>query len=172
MPAASNGSAAVGNEEAPADFSTVAPHSRRGVTIRPAMELNDLDPAMRLAISVIQRCVAGQGVELQQKVLVHYEPTLHRCHDNVREFVEKFPECKHVFGFLVAQRKLLDDTLVIAHSAVETPEGSLVDITPSESEFAYPFVRHVGTPEEFDLIAADPFMIEVPNSLVRQFALK
>jgi hypothetical protein len=136
------------------------------------MELNDLDPAMRLAISVIKRVIAGECGPLEQKGLKHYDPTLHRCHDNVREFVEKFPECKHVFGFLVAQRKILDDTLVIAHSAVETPDGSLVDITPSESEFAYPFVRHVGTPEEFDLIAVKPHMIGVPNSLVRRFALK
>lgn len=37
----------------------------------------------------------------------------------------------------------------------------------------YPFVPHVGTPEEFKLIAAaEPHMVEVPNSLVRQFALK
>jgi hypothetical protein len=136
------------------------------------MDLSELDPAMRLAISVIKRVVAGEATPLVEWTLKHYEPTLHRCHDNVREYVEKYPECKHVFGFLVAQRKLLDDTLVIAHSAVKTPDGLLVDITPSESEFAYPFVRHVGTPEEFDLIAADPFMIEVPNSLVRQFVLK
>jgi hypothetical protein len=136
------------------------------------MDLSELDPAMRLAISVIKRAVAGKATPLVERTLKHYDPTPHRCHDNVREFVEKYPECKHVFGFLVAQRKLLDDTLVIAHSAVETPDGLLVDITPSESEFAYPFVRHVGTPEEFDLIAADLFMIEVPNSLVRQFVLK
>jgi hypothetical protein len=136
------------------------------------MDLSGIDPAMRLALSVIKRAVAGECGPLEQRGLKHYDPTLHRCHDNVREFVEKYPECKHVFGFLVAQRKILDDTLVIAHSAVETPEGLLVDITPSESEFSYPFVRHVGTPEEFELIADDPFMIEVPNSLVRQFVLK
>jgi hypothetical protein len=133
------------------------------------VELNDLDPAMRVALSVIKRCVAGEGAPLVERTLKHYDPTLHRCHDNVREFVEKYPECKQVFGFLVAQRQMLDDTLVIAHSAVGTPDGLLVDITPSESEFAYPFVPHVGTLEEFDLIAVDPFMVAVPNSLVRQF---
>ena len=48
------------------------------------------------------------------------------------------------------------------------PDGSLVDITPSESEFDYPFVRHVGTSEEFELITTEPpRMVEAPNSLVR-----
>lgn len=59
---------------------------------------------------------------------------------------------KHVFGFLVAQRPILDDTLVIAHNAVGMPDGLLIDITLSEAEFSYPFVPHVGTFEEFDLI--------------------
>jgi hypothetical protein len=137
------------------------------------MDLSELDPATLLAISVIKRAVAGECEPLEQRGLKHYEPTLHRCHDNVREFVAMHPECKHVFGFLVAQRKALDDTLIIAHSAVRTPDGLLVDITPSESEFRYPFVPHVGTPEEFELIAgSERFMVEVPNSLVRQFVLK
>jgi hypothetical protein len=136
------------------------------------MELSDLDPAMRLAISVIKRCVVGEGVPLEYRTLKHFKPTPHRCHDNVREFVALYPNYCHVFGFLVAQRKILDDTLVIAHSAVGMPDASLVDITPSESDFTYPFVRHEGTPEEFQLIAADPHMVEVPNSFVRQFVLK
>lgn len=135
------------------------------------MDLNKLDPVMRLALSVIKRAVAGDCGPLVEKTLAHYEPTLHRCHDNVREFVAMHPEHKHVFGFLVAQRPAFDDSLVIAHSAVETPEGLLVDITPSESEFAYPFVRHVGTREEFDLIANE-HMVEVPNFLVRELVLE
>jgi hypothetical protein len=75
-----------------------------------------------------------------------------------------------VFGFLVGPS--LYGTLVIAHSAVGAPDGSLNDITPSESEFAYPFVSHTGSREEFELIAAvDPFMIEVPNRLLDELAL-
>jgi hypothetical protein len=135
------------------------------------MDLNDLDPATRLAIIVIKRCIAGEGVELQQKIPTRYEPTLHRCHDNVREFVAKYPKCKHVYGFFIADRRPLSDgTLVIPHSAVEAPDGSLNDITPSELDVRYPFVPHTGTREEFELIAAaEPFMIEVPHLLLRQF---
>jgi hypothetical protein len=136
------------------------------------VQLSDLDPAMRLAISVIKRAVAGEGAPLEERTLKHYDTTPHRCHDNVRAFVALYPECGHVFGFLVAQRELFDDTLVIAHSAVRTPDGALVDITQSESEYRYTFVPHVGTPEEFELIAAPPYMVGVPNTLVWQFALK
>ena len=46
--------------------------------------------------------MAGEGVELSQKTLTRYDPTQHRCHDNVREFVEKYPRYTHVHGFLVA----------------------------------------------------------------------
>jgi len=137
------------------------------------MDLEKLDERMRLAIGVIRRCLAGEGVELKQKTLTHYDPTLHRCHDNVREFVEKFPECTHVRGFFVANRQpIADTTLVIAHSAVGAPDGSLNDITPSELDVRHPFVPHIGTPEQFELIAAnEPFMVEVPNALLRELAI-
>jgi hypothetical protein len=82
--------------------------------------------------------VASEGVELKQRTLAHYEPTLHRCHDNVREFVEKYPRYQHVRGFVVANRQPISDTtLVMAHSAVGAPDGSLSDITPSELDVRY-----------------------------------
>jgi hypothetical protein len=137
------------------------------------MELTNLDPRMRLAISIIQRCLAGEGVELEPKALTHYDPTLHRCHDNVREFVEKYPVCTHVRGFLVANRQpIADTTLVMAHSAVGAPDGSMNDITPSELNVRYPFVPHTGTREEFELIAAsEPFMVEIPNAWLRELSI-
>jgi hypothetical protein len=137
------------------------------------MDLTELDPRFRFAVGIVRRCLAGEGIELQQKELKRYEPTVHRCHDNVREFVEKYPACTHVRGFLVANRQpIADTTLVIAHSVVGAPDGSLHDITPSELDASYPFVPHTGTPEEFELIAAsDPFMVEIPNDLLRDLLL-
>lgn len=35
------------------------------------MNLKNLDKRMRLAISIIQRCVAGEGIELEQKTLLN-----------------------------------------------------------------------------------------------------
>ena len=137
------------------------------------MDLNDFDRRTQLAIGIIQRCLAGEGVELRQKTLRRYEPSLHRCHDNAREFVEKYPELTHVRGFLVANRQpVADTTLVIAHSAVGASDGSLNDITPSELDVRYPFVPHTGSLEDFELIAAsEPFMVEIPNALLRQLSI-
>ena len=39
----------------------------------------------------------------------------------------------------------------MAHSAVETKDGTLWDITPHEASVNYPFIRHLGTNEEFEL---------------------
>jgi hypothetical protein len=137
------------------------------------MNVNDPDRRMQLAIGIVQRCLDGEGVELHQKTLTRYDPTPHRCHDNVREFVEKYPKCTHVRGFLVANRQpIADTTLVIAHSAVCAPDGSLNDITPSELDVRYPFVPHTGTPDDFELIAAsEPYMVEIPNALLRQLSI-
>src|SRR5271163_4324616 len=117
---------------------------------------------MRLAISVIERCVAGDCVPLVEKSLRDFQPTPHRCHDNVREWVALNPKFRHIRGFLVANRlPISDGTLVIAHSAVADTDGTLCDITPSELEVRYPFVRHLGTTEEFELIAAtEPYTLE------------
>jgi hypothetical protein len=132
----------------------------------------ELDPATNLAVSVIRRAVAGDCVELVQKDLIRYDPTAHRCHDNVREWVKLYPKYKHVYGFLVSNQRAIDTSVVIAHSAVEDTDGTLCDITPSESEYRYPFVRHVGTEAEFELIAArEPFMLEVSNSLLRELGV-
>lgn len=137
------------------------------------MDFSHPDRRLRLAMSVIQRCVAGEGVELKQKTLTRYEPTLHRCHENVKEFVEKYPGYCQVRGFLVANRQpIADTTLVMAHSAVGAPDGSLNDITPSALDDRYPFVPHLGTDQEFELIAAaEPFMVEVPNAFLRELSI-
>lgn len=61
---------------------------------------------------------------------------------------------------------------MIAHSVVAGTDSTLCDITPSELDVRYPFVRHVGTLEEFELIAAsEPFTLEVSNSLLRRLGV-
>jgi hypothetical protein len=73
---------------------------------------------------------------------------------------------------LVANQRAIDTSIVIAHSAVEDPSGTLCDITPSETMYSYPFVRHVGTKAEFELIAdKEPFFLEIPNSLLRKLGV-
>jgi hypothetical protein len=124
---------------------------------------------MQLAISVIRRCLEGDCVELGVKILKHSKT--HRCHDNVREWVQGYPKHKHVYGFFIADRRPFSDgTLVIPHSVVEDEHGKLWDITPNENEVTYSFVRHQGSMDEFDLIGAhEPHTKEVPHELLRQF---
>jgi hypothetical protein len=87
---------------------------------------SELDPATKIAVSVIRRAVAGEGVELTEKVFRDYEPTTHRCHDNVREWVKFYPKYKHVYGFLVANQREIDTSIVTAHSDTD---GTLCNIT-------------------------------------------
>lgn len=116
-----------------------------------------------------RRCIAGDCVPLVEKALRDYRPTPNRCHDNVREWVVRYPKYQHVPGFLVSNQREFDTTLVVAHSVVADTDATLCDITPNDADFRYPFVRHVGTNEAFELIAArTPFMLEVPNSMLRQ----
>ena len=43
----------------------------------------------------------------------------------------------------------------VAHSVVESPDGTLVDITPSFASQRYPFIRHPGSEKDFiDLVEA------------------
>lgn len=133
----------------------------------------DFDSAMSLAISVVRRCLGGDGIELVEKTPRDFQPRLHRCHENVQEWVARHPQFQHVLGFFVANRyPISDGTLVIAHSAVADADGTLCDITPSELDVRFPFVQHLGTLEEFDLIAArETFTLEVPNSLLRKLGV-
>jgi hypothetical protein len=76
-------------------------------------------------------------------------PRFNSCHDNVRDWLFQNPNHKAVPGYL------LDDLssgrcVVHAHSVVQREDGSLFDITPMHVPKSYPFVGHIGTPEEFD----------------------
>jgi hypothetical protein len=42
---------------------------------------------------------------------------------------------------------------VMAHSLVEIEDGSLIDIPPHGASRPYPFVRHIGTDDEFEEFA-------------------
>jgi hypothetical protein len=112
----------------------------------------DTDAIARLTISVVKRL--HQSVILRRKV-VHigeWTPTVNRCHDNVAVWVAKKQRHKHVRGFIYMDlRPMAQRARLLAHSAVETEDGTLCDITPHEASIDYPFIRHLGTDEEFEL---------------------
>ena len=112
----------------------------------------DTDAISRLAISAVKRL--HQSVTLCRRV-VHigeWTPSVNRCHDNVAIWVAKRPQHKHVRGFVYMDlRPGAPCIRLMAHSAVETEDGTLWDITPHGASINYPFIRHLGTDEEFEL---------------------
>jgi hypothetical protein len=80
-------------------------------------------------------------------------PLPHRCHDNVAAWVSQSPQHKAARGYIIfPPNPLYGGVLVQAHTVVEMEEG-LIDITPSGASQPYPFVRHVGTDEEFEVMS-------------------
>jgi hypothetical protein len=105
-----------------------------------------------LAKSVVKRL--DQSVILRRIVarIGEWTPTVNRCHDNVAIWVAKNPQHKHVYGFIYVDLRPNEQCIrLMAHSAVETEDGALCDITPLEASIDYPFIRHSGTDEEFEL---------------------
>jgi hypothetical protein len=112
----------------------------------------DRDAIARLAESVVKRL--DQSVTLRRLAahIGEWTPTVNRCHDNVAIWVAKKPEHRQVYGFIyIDLRPHAQYIRLMAHSAVETEDGTLCDITPHEAPVDYPFIRHLGTNEEFEL---------------------
>jgi hypothetical protein len=84
-----------------------------------------------------------------------WKPAPHFCHANVELWVMRSPEYTIVRGWVVfdqSSNPFVPDARFhfVAHSVIATPEGRLLDITPSGVTQPYPFIRHPGTMEEFD----------------------
>jgi hypothetical protein len=79
-------------------------------------------------------------------------PLAHHCHANVKTWVHYSPNHKRVRGFVLFG-PMFDVWRVMAHSLVEFDDGTLIDITPHGASQAYPFVRHLGSDEEFEEFA-------------------
>lgn len=125
-----------------------------------------IDPAMQLAVSVLLRLSEAVTLRRATAQIGDWKPVRHYCHDNVAYWVAHKPEHKHVYGFIYFDhRLLLGCHRLCAHSAVENESGELVDITPHDASADYPFIRHLGTEEEFKLIAARELgQIDIPAS--------
>jgi hypothetical protein len=82
-----------------------------------------------------------------------WKPKRHHCHNNVRAWVMMVPTDKHVFGYVFFNLSEFGFVRFTAHSVVERENGELWDITPHDASADYPFICHVGTPEEFAILA-------------------
>lgn len=110
----------------------------------------DTQALTRLAKSVVRRL--DDAVILRRKIahIGEWTPVKHRCHDNVAYWVARRHHHKHVYGFIYMDLRPHSNCIrLTAHSAVETEDGTLCDITPHDASADYPFIRHLGTDEEF-----------------------
>jgi hypothetical protein len=83
-----------------------------------------------------------------------WSPTPHNCHSNVATLVHFHPIYKPINGHVLLKPILPFKMYweIIAHAIVEDEDGTLIDITPHGASQIYPFVKHVGPNEEFDLV--------------------
>jgi hypothetical protein len=86
-----------------------------------------------------------------------WRPRPHYCFENVDYWVRCSPQCKRVDGFVYFdyRRWGLGFVRFVPHAVVEVEDGTLVDITPHGASDDYPFIRHVGTEEEFVALQAE-----------------
>jgi hypothetical protein len=82
-----------------------------------------------------------------------WRPAAKFCHANVEEWVMRSPEYGIVRGWVIFDLSADPSASrfrFAAHSVIRTPEGKLLDITPSAVSQPYPFIHHPGTTEDFD----------------------
>lgn len=103
-----------------------------------------------LALALYQRRGEGTICRRSKVAIGDWQPQMHRCTWNVDTWVHHNPTHRRVYGYLYFDfDRYLDHVRFQPHCVVEIEDGSLVDITPHDSEGDYPFIRHVGTDEEF-----------------------
>jgi hypothetical protein len=123
---------------------------------------------MRVVRSAFSRM--HEQVQLVRKAarVGDWTPQPHQCHDNVREWVAKNPRHIHVYGYLLFDFRLMNGCFrLTAHSVVEDENGTLHDITPSGASADYPFIRHVGSEEDF-AITAELRQIDVREDFIQR----
>jgi hypothetical protein len=79
-----------------------------------------------------------------------WRPRAGLCHENVVEWVKRNPDHRPVRGWLYAPYLTTENIArFLSHSIIETEPGELMDITLASTEWAHPFIRHIGSEEEF-----------------------
>jgi hypothetical protein len=114
----------------------------------------DLNALHRALYKLRQEAVT---IPFEERKIASGPATEHECHDNCHRWVEENLGYKVVPGWLVFDYSEISQGLVpfcrfTAHSVIEGPDGTLVDITPSQASQRYPFLRHEGPAEEFEAI--------------------
>ncbi len=79
-----------------------------------------------------------------------WQPLARNCHDNVNLWCDSNEGYEPVRGWLYFDLVgTMDRVMFVQHSVVRTPEGDLVDITPSNAGQDYPFIPATEIDDEF-----------------------
>lgn len=80
----------------------------------------------------------------------NWKPQPKFCYDNVEAWTGLNPLHKPTYGFLYFDyRPSLGFIRFTAHGVIEIEDGTLRDITPTGASRDYPFIRHLGSLDEF-----------------------
>jgi hypothetical protein len=98
----------------------------------------------RLVRAVYSRRGEGVVVPFQAVMAADWVPSQFWCHANTRAWVEQNTDWKVVHGWLLDEKGggILE---LFAHSVVASPDGVLVDVTPSPLPPVLPFIAHRGS---------------------------
>jgi hypothetical protein len=113
--------------------------------------------ALDAAKSLYARRPEAVVVPYEAKPMASGLPAEQDCHINAGRWVLEHPDHKVVRGWMVFDYNQISEGLhpvcrFTAHSVVETPDGRLIDLTPSRASQRYPFLRHPGSEDEFNTI--------------------
>lgn len=97
-----------------------------------------------------------------------WAPAEGQCHYNVDYWVLAHPGTRAVRGWLVfdfetTSMGLMPLVRFTAHSVVEDADGRLVDITPSNASQRYPFLRHLGSDDQFEQLVTTRMLVHLDH---------
>lgn len=90
------------------------------------------------AHSLVLRAGTATLVPREIVTLPGWQPEPNRCHDNAVQFADRMPGHSAVHGWLVFDA--FEPPYLVAHSVVQRPDGTLMDITPSDAMPIYRFL--------------------------------
>lgn len=131
-------------------------------------------PLEEIAKSLFQRLDRAEKAPFrsvrigEQDDLERWLPSPHLCYDNVDIWVRRSPEYKAIRGWAVFDLRVAAPIFSIpphikfvGHSVVEMPDGTLIDITPSDVSRRPLFLRHDDAYEEFEALRMKYIPLEI-----------
>jgi len=101
--------------------------------------------------SLYQRRSEGVILRRATASIGEWRPQIHWCEKNVEAWVRFNPQHKRADGYVFFDYRFwgLGFVRFQPHVVIENEAGELVDITPHEAADDHPFIRHIGSRDQF-----------------------